>query len=124
MVSERRRTRPGQYVLLAIVIIVVLGAILVGAYYQADIGTYLSLQGWNPAPAEQTVRSFIQSAAKQDPAAKEYLDPDFVKPVEADGKLTAVQVPGPAGPIKVPVDRVIPSPEVKEVASRIKYKAG
>ena len=103
---------------------VLLAAILAGAYYQEDLSTYVQLRGWSRSSAEQFVRDFIDKTVKKSPDAAAMLDDRLVKSTKGKGgELTAVMISGPSGPIRVPVERIMPTADIKETTSRIRYKA-
>jgi hypothetical protein len=112
----------GGRVGLAVFALVALAGIAGGAYYQADIGTYWRLQGWNSGAAEAFTKDWIRQAHAG--AGAEALASGLLKPVQAGGKLTGIQKAGATGPVTVPIRRIVPAAEAKSVASRIKFKAG
>jgi hypothetical protein len=123
MQSKGRRTSVGQYLLLGVVAIAILAAVLGGAYYQEDIGTWVRLKGWDTRGAERVVRAFVEAASRQDPGARQYLNTGLVEPIEEGGKLTAFSEPDPNGTVTVPVSRIVPSGEMKAVRSRVRLAA-
>ena len=114
----------GRYLALAILAGAALGAILTGAYYQAEITTYLRLQAWDPQPPQDLVRRFVALTYARDPAAGELLDPQWVQPVVEKGKLTGLKHMAGMGPETVPVRRIVPASTLKTLTARVRYKAG
>ena len=119
--NEKSGSRTRERIVVTLVALVVLGAILAGAYYREDLTTYLQLQGWDSGSAEKVVRDFVPLAHRGDPAAEKYLDGDRAKAVIRNGKLTAVSHHADRGPADVPIANLVPAAEVKNTESRIRY---
>jgi hypothetical protein len=110
-----------ERVLVAFIAVVVLAAILTGAYYREELTTYTRLHGWDSASAEKLVRDFVRKAHEGDPAAASALDGDRAKAVMDGGKIASIAHMGERGPSSVKIKDLVPTGEIKSTSSRIRY---
>jgi hypothetical protein len=83
------RGRGGQFVFLAILIALIVGA----AYFQEEIGYFFQLQAWNPGKPAQTVVSFLKAGSEgKKEEADRCIDTNLFHPLEQEGKFVGYQM--------------------------------
>ena len=108
----RKSGGAGQYVLMAIIIIIAIGGIAGFGFYGEEIGSFFRLQGWNLGAVTQKTREFVDAAAVGDgDKVASYLQPNntMLKTVEQNGKLVAIMVPDYGGPAKRTLKQIAPT---------------
>jgi len=103
-----------------VIAVVVLGAVMAGAYYHDEISVNVHLQGWDRASPEKLVRDFVRQAHDGDPGAANALDGQRAKPVTKGGKLTGIAHEGERGSAQASIAQFVPTPDVKQVRTRIR----
>jgi hypothetical protein len=125
-----KAARPGASavrIVLAVLIIGGIGGAL--AYYGESIGGYVAQQGWNPGPAEQVVRKFVEQAnqPKGGDGAAALLDPtapDNYKPVIEDGRMVKITHGQGLSRRTDPVKSVLPEQQVRTVRTDLLTRDG
>jgi hypothetical protein len=118
--QKERGGRIKERIIVAVVAILVLGGIMVGAYYREEVSLYMHLQPWDQRSAEKLVRDFVRNAHAGDAAAANALDGKRAKPVTSGGKLTGISYMGERGPGRVAIKDFVPTPDVKQMETRIR----
>lgn len=118
--GDGKRSRGGLVVVTIVLIAVVLG----GAFYQQEIMNYWRLQGWDPGAVRQFMERFVREGHDGQASAGELLDPAWVKPSLAGGKLVGIIHSGAHGPVTVPLKVIVPDGTIKDCRARIKNRSG
>jgi len=117
-VPVKRKSRAGEYLLMAAIVIVAIGAIAGYGFYHEEIGGFMRLEGWNLQPVKEASREFVKAAAAGDgdQVAKMLATENgaSMTAVRRNGKLVAMKVPAYGGPVEKSLKELAPtdSPQI------------
>lgn len=127
MVISAGSTKAKDYLIAALLVLVVGGGIAAGGFFQDEITSYVRLQGWNLSPVVEANRKFLRAAASGDSAQVEALiakNAPHLRPVRKNGKIHAFMIGDYGDPIERPLKVMAPSAEPVVSSPRMVYLEG
>jgi len=125
--DDKRPSRAREFLIMAIVIIVAVGAIAAGGFYRDEVTGYTRLRGWNTKPVLAATQQFLQAAAAGDSdgvaALTDLKSPDL-DAVTKDGKLIAFRVTVGLTLTNVSLKKLAPDPNPELSEPHLTYTAG
>jgi hypothetical protein len=103
--GARKRSRVGEYFIVA----VVLGLVVAAAVYQEPLTAFFKMRMWDTGGPGRTVESFLKAGKSGDKAAADRLvGPGSLQPLMEEGKWVGYFVMGQGGPRKIPFSGLQP----------------
>jgi hypothetical protein len=127
MSGTKQGKKPSEYVIVAVIILVAVGVIGVGGFYQSEIFTYVGAQGWNLGQYESAAKSFVTAANSGDgDAVSKMLSPGMAqfKVTSKQGKLTGFHLPIGKDPVDVPFKKLCPTADASFTKPTLNPTAG